>query len=64
VRQRKNEHGKHSSRSYSVVCFEVQVALPAKSSGFGSAAGCEARLRLAVKLDKRNGLCPWYGLWP
>jgi hypothetical protein len=30
----------------------------------GFAAGCEARLCLAVTLEFENGLCPWFGLCP
>ena len=30
----------------------------------GFAAGCEARLCLAVKILKGIGLGPWFGLWP
>src|SRR5688500_15516020 len=30
----------------------------------GSAAGCEARLRLAGGLTLASGLCPWFGLSP
>jgi hypothetical protein len=30
----------------------------------GFAAGCEARLCLAVKVSKSFGLGPWFGLWP
>src|SRR5687768_15190912 len=33
-------------------------------SRYGFAAGCEARLRLAVIVCKNFGLGPWFGLWP
>ena len=33
-------------------------------AGSGFAAGCEARLRLAVADSEGPGLCPSFGLWP
>jgi hypothetical protein len=62
-----------------IVCFSSYAALPPDvrlrhrkfgsatrccRQKLGSAAGCEARLRLAVSFKKEVGLCPSSGLWP
>jgi len=42
----------------------LYVRRPTSNHRTGYAAGCEARLRLAVSASLSLGLCPSFGLWP
>jgi len=45
------------------IVFEL-AGIPFALAGPGSAAGYEARLRLAVRIPQSLGLLPWLGLRP